>query len=147
MRIAGYGVSVDLPPGWEGRISRRGDAGPVVHIATFPLLQSDGDFGAAATGRMRGDDTFAALLEFRDDHLIRPGVGLFEELGRPAPHPQHFMAMQLQVARPGQLGWQRFFTDAGRALCLYAVIQPLHRSTALLAAELRGVLGTIELVG
>jgi hypothetical protein len=116
-----------------------------MHAATFALHSSDGDFGAAATGRMRGDDMFAALLEFRGDARIHPGVGLFEQRGRPAPHPHHFAARQLQVTRPGQLGWQRFFTDAGRALCLYAVIQPLHSSPAQLAAELRAVLATVEL--
>jgi hypothetical protein len=145
VRIAGHGLSVDLPHGWEGRIFRRGRAGPVMHVATFALHPSDGDFGAAATGRMRGDDMFAALLEFRGDSRIHPGVGLFEQRGRPAPQPHHFRAMQLQVTRPGQLGWQRFFTDAGRALCLYAVIQPLHSPTARLASRLRAVLASIEL--
>jgi hypothetical protein len=116
-----------------------------MHLATFALHPSDGDFGAAATGRMRGDDMFAALLEFRGDSHIQPGVGLFEQHGRPTPQPHHFGAMQLQVTRPGQLGWQRFFTDAGRALCLYAVIQPLHRSPGRLATELRAVLATIEM--
>jgi hypothetical protein len=145
VRVARHGVSVDLPKGWEGRIFRRGGAGPVMQIATFPLLPSDGDYGAAATGRMRGDDAFAALLEFRPDPQVRPGVGLFEAIGRPALQPHQFQGTHLQVTRPGQLGCQRFFTDAGRALCLYAVVQPLHRSRTQLIAELHRVLATIEL--
>jgi hypothetical protein len=116
-----------------------------MHVATFALRSSDGDFGAAAAGRMRGDDMFAALLEFRGDSQIQPGAGLFELRRRPAPKWHEFGPTQLQVTRPGQLGWQRFFTDAGRALCIYAVIQPLHRSPAQLATELRSVLSTIEL--
>jgi hypothetical protein len=88
---------------------------------------------------------FAALLEFRGDSQIQPGAGLFEPRRRPAPKWHEFGPMQLQVTRPGQLGWQRFFTDAGRALCIYAVIQPLHSSPPQLASKLRSVLATIEL--
>ena len=40
--LAGEGISIDLPPGWEGAIYRRqSEVGeephPVVHAATFPL--------------------------------------------------------------------------------------------------------------
>jgi len=143
VRIAGHGVAVDLPAGWDGRISQRQATGPVMHVATFPLLASDGDYGASATGRMRGDDVFAALLEFQGDARVRPGLGLFEAIRRPLPEVPEFGPMQLQVTRPGQLGWQRFFTESGRALCLYAVIQPVRRPAPELVAELRGVLATI----
>lgn len=145
--LSGHGVAVDLPGGWEGRISRHQDAGPVMHIATFPLRPSDGDFGAAATGRMRGDDVFAALLEFQVGGTVRPGSGLFQAVGRPLPEPREFGPAQLQVTRPGQLGWQRFFTESDRALCLYAVIRPVHRRPAQLVTDLRGVLATIEVSG
>ncbi|MFZ0041563.1 MAG: hypothetical protein WAK93_09670, partial [Solirubrobacteraceae bacterium] len=64
MRIAGHGVSVNVPSGWEGRITQRRGGGPVMHVATFALRGSDGDYGAAATGRMRAGDAFVALLEF-----------------------------------------------------------------------------------
>ncbi len=144
MRLTGHGLAVELPPGWEGRITRRHQAGPVLHVATFPLLPSDGDYGGAATGRMRPGDAFAALLEFSDPDRIRPGVGLFGPLGQPAPRPHEFSPSQLQVTRPRQLGWQRFFTADGRTSCLYAVVQPAAGGIDPLVHALDRVLATIE---
>jgi hypothetical protein len=145
VKIASHRLAVELPSDWEGRISQRAQAGPVLHLGTFPLLASDGDFGAAATGRMRPDDVFAALLEYRSDARIQPGKGLFEAIARPLPQAHEFDPRQLQVTRHGQLGWQRFFTEQGRTCCLYAVIQPGQRGRETLVRELRAVLETVEL--
>jgi hypothetical protein len=148
MRVAGHGISIDVPPGWEARIFRRGGGEPVLHVATFELLDGDGDFGAAATGRMRGDDVFAALIEYRVDDRLRAGAGLFAAGGLPAPPEAHeFNPMHLQVTRRGQLGRQRFFTDASRPYCLYLVIQPVRRRLERLTAELSKVLATLQLPG
>ena len=144
MRVAGHGLSVDAPAGWEARIFRRAGAGPVLHVATFALHPRDGDFGAAATGRMGADAVFAALLEYRGDARIRPGVGLFEPIGRPQPATHDFRADQLQVTRPGQYGWQRFYTEDARACCVYAVITPVRRPAARLVDELSRVLGSVR---
>jgi hypothetical protein len=148
MRVTGHGLSIDAPQGWEARIFRRDGAAPVLHIATFALLEKDGDFGAAATGRMRRDDAYAALVEYRTDTVVRPGAGLFAAMGRPAALRAHdFGSAQLQVTRDGQLGCQRFFTDVGSPFCLYAVIRPASKRPELLAKELSGVLATLELSG
>lgn len=148
MKVTGHGLSIDAPPGWEARIFRRDGAAPVLHVATFTLLEKDGDFGAAATGRMRSDDAFAALVEYRSDAVVRPGVGLFAAVGRPTPLRAHdFGPAQLQVTRNGQLGCQRFFTDVGRPFCLYAVIRPAGKRPELLARELSSVFATLELSG
>jgi hypothetical protein len=147
VRVTGHGLSVDVPSGWEARIFRRAGGGPVLHLATFLLEEGDGDFGAAATGRMRSGHCFAALIEYRDPAIL-PGIGLFETTGRPtAPRLDEFAANQLQVTRRGQRGWQRFFSDAGRTCCLYAVIQPEHLRAEQLVDRLGGVLGTLELTG
>jgi hypothetical protein len=145
MRVAAHGRSIDVPGGWEARIFRRPGSAPVLHIATFALSDRDGDFGAAATGRMRADDVFAALVEYRSDQKLRPGTGLFAATGRPSgPHVHEFKPTQLQVTRPGQLGSQRFFTEAGRPCCLYAVIQPSRKRPGLLVDELGRVLATLR---
>ncbi len=145
MRVTGHGLSIDAPQGWEARIFRRDGAAPVLHVATFALREKDGDFGAAATGRMRSDDAFASLVEYRSDAMVRPGVGLFSAVGRPAALKAHdFGSAQLQVTRGGQLGCQRFFTDVGRPFCLYAVIRPAGKRPELLARQLSVVLGTLE---
>ncbi len=148
MRVAGHGISIDVPAGWEARIFRRGGGGPVLHIATFELLDRDGDFGAAATGRMRDDDVFAALIEYRVDDQLRAGVGLFAAGGLPAPpEADEFDPMHLQVTRRGQLGRQRFFTHDSRPYCLYMVIQPVRRRLERPTGELSKVLATLELRG
>ncbi len=146
MRVAAHGISVAVPDGWDARIFRRSDAGPVMHLASFPLLASDGDFGAAATGRMRPGDAFTALLEYRDSADIRPGVGLFSPVGLPVPSGGlEFSPQHLQVTRGGQLGWQRFFTDHGRTCCLYAVLMPRFAEREPMARELAKVIRTIKL--
>lgn len=146
MRVAGHGRSIDAPAGWEVRIFARAGAAPVLHVASFPLAEHDGDFGAAATARMRSGDAFAALIEYRVDATLRPGHGLFSPSGRPSSlRAIEFRPNQLQVARRGQLGCQRFFTDTGRPCCLYSVIQPGREGPERLAQELTGVLATLEL--
>lgn len=143
--IRGHGLAVDVPRGWEGRIFRRGDGGPVIHVASFALHDGDGDFGAAATGRMGPDDRFLALLEYLPSGDLVPGTGLFESVGRPpVPRANEFSRRRLQVTRSGQLGWQRFFTDAGRPFCAYGVIAPARRPLPRLVAELGAVLATVR---
>lgn len=125
MRVSGHGISIDAPAGWEARVFRREGARPVLHLATFALSAADGDFGAAATGRMRPGDAFAALVEYRASAALLPGRGLFAARGVPAPlHVHDFHPRRLQVTRRGHLGAQSFFTEGGRPLALYAVIWP-----------------------
>jgi hypothetical protein len=132
VRLAGHGLSVDAPDGWEARIFKRPGGGSVLHLATFPLHGRDGDYGAAATGRMGPDDVFAAILEFRPDGNVRPRRGLSE-----------FAANQLQVTRSGHYGWQRFYTDDGRPCCVYAVVAPVRVPIARLVTGLGDVLATV----
>jgi hypothetical protein len=95
---------------------------------------------------MRGDDVFAALLEFRVDDAVQPGVGLFEDsAGVPVLRTADFAPSQLQVTRPGHLGCQRFFSSHGRPFCLYAVLRPARRRPARLVRELRDVLATLRI--
>lgn len=148
MRVEAHGCSIDVPEAWEVRIFRRPGAAPVLHVATFALNDRDGDFGAAATGRMRPDDVFAALVEYRADGKVRPGEGLFAPGERPrAPRAHELSPTQLQVGRRGQLGCQRFFTDRGRACCLYVVVQPARKRPERLLNELGNVLATLRFQG
>jgi hypothetical protein len=94
---------------------------------------------------MGADGAFAALVEYRVDRNVTPGAGLFHASGwSPRLRPGDFGRNQLQVARPGHLGSQRFFTHAGRPYCLYAVISPVRKRPARLAGELTAVLATLR---
>jgi hypothetical protein len=144
--VSGHGLQIDVPAAWEARIIGRPGGGPVLHVASFALHESDGDFGAAATGRMRPDDRFLAVIEYLPDERLRPGHGLFgARLAVPAWH--HFSPNQLQVTRPGQFGWQHFFTEANRPLCAYAVIRPGATPAPELACELAAVLAGLRVEG
>ncbi len=142
--VHGHGVSVEVPDGWHSRIVKRG-AGALLHVATFQLFDSDGDFGAAATGRMRRGDTFATLVEYVDPGVIRPAIGLYAAARPPRPEYHEFSPTTLQVTRHGQLGWQRFFTESGRTCCLYAVIMPGAERPQKLVRRLAHVLATLRI--
>lgn len=140
MRVAGHGRSIRVPAGWHARIFAHQGAQPIVHVATIPLRGSDGDYGAAATGRMRPGDCFAALLEFAEGGELFAG-----HEGLPALAEHDFGARTLQVTRAGHRGAQRFFRLGGRPLCLYAVLFPRGRSHGHELATLRGVVESFRL--
>jgi hypothetical protein len=115
-----HGLEVRIPAGWEGRLFRLPGTGPTLHAANFPLPSHDGSFGAEATSAMGDDGVFIALVEYEPELA---GTGLFSSQGLPAPlHARDVSARALQRRIPGRFGVQRFFTQSGRAFCLYTVI-------------------------
>lgn len=127
--LSGAGIRVELPAGWEGAIDgervglQLADGAqryPVVHLANFPLPPSRGDFGSAVVESMGPGDILIVLKEFSPAATETP---LFAAQGLPrAPVPGDFFREMLQRPVPGQGGMQKFFTEAGRAFCLYVVI-------------------------
>jgi hypothetical protein len=138
VELSRFGISVDLPRGFEGAIRRRpdqdvpavGTAGapvpvggrhrPVVHLATFGLPTSRGDFGQDAVELMGPDDVFITLFEYERESA---GAALFSSSGLPRQlRGRDFRPSQLQRSLPGQVGFQAFFTEAGRPFTLYVVL-------------------------
>jgi hypothetical protein len=114
-------------------------------VASFAITADSGQFGAGVTAAMGADGAFAALVEYVVDRHARPDTGLFAaRRWQPRLRMGEFGHDRLQVARPGHLGAQRFFTAAGRPFCLYAVIAPLRRRPAQLVGELSAVLATVR---
>jgi hypothetical protein len=144
VRIAGHGIAIDAPAGWEARIFKRDGAAPVLHAATFALHEKDGDFGAAATGRMRQGDIFLALVQYLPDQALQPGQGLFAGKRPTALAARELTSFQLQVTRQGHLGCQRFYTERGRPFCLYVVLAPTAHGPKPLLSRLNGVLRTLS---
>ena len=134
MQVRGFGIRADLPRGWEaamrsappsppdpGEVATMATTtNPVLHAGTFPLPVDRGDFGSGAVETMREGDTFVALLEYDRDEV---GTALFSAQGMPRRlDPRRFNHRSLQRVLPGQAGYQTFFTEAGRAFCLYIVL-------------------------
>ena len=134
MRISAYGLGLDVPSGWEGRIRRQPlpsgaeasdraqvRAHPVLHAADFPLPEERGDFGSGVVETMQSGHAFIALVEY---HSSSAGTALFGSgLGMPRElSTQDFSPRQLQRTIAGQAGTQRFFVEGNRAFCLYVVL-------------------------
>jgi hypothetical protein len=154
--VAAHGLHVELPPRWEARIfqrdrpassvepSRRSllrgvehpaayghpdeSPNPVLHLANFGLPPGRGDFGTGAVEIMRSEHAFVAVVEYDRDEADQP---LFAARGVPRLQVADFAPNALQRRLPGQLGCQRFFTENGRAFCLYAVLGSRQHGPAL----------------
>lgn len=140
MKLAGHGIEVDLPPGWDGRTYRRPDGDPTLHAGNFPLPAEDGDFGSGALATMADDGVFVVLTEYDP---AGAGTGLFARRGLPLPlRAPDLDSQALQRRIPGQFGIQRFFTEAERTWCLYVVVgsRPDPRTLLGLANEVLATL-------
>jgi hypothetical protein len=139
MRLAAHRLAVELPPGWDGRIyARRVEvadhqqalrsaadqpSAATLHAANFALPKGDGEFGTTATATMSAQGVFLALTEYVEGNGLRAGAGLFASRGAPRSlHAGLFSPRALLLARPGQAGFQRFFTHEDRPFCLYIVL-------------------------
>lgn len=142
-------MRVDVPPGWEARITRRAPEGsapgevqrPVLHAATVTLPEVRGDFGGGVTGQLGPEDVFVSLFEYGPEAVSTP---LFATRGRPRPSADDFSPSGLQRSIPGQSGNQWFFQEAGRAFCLYVVLGS-HARRAALVSTVRSMIDTLEL--
>jgi hypothetical protein len=142
--LRAHGVAVDVPPGWDGRISRRPEHGEVsaatadapaaargfttqsvTHVASVPLPGDMADFGSGVVDDLGPDDALVVLLEYDP---ASAGTALFAAQGVPrALDPEGFNPNTLQRSLPGQAGVQLFFSEQGRALCLYVVLGAYSR--------------------
>lgn len=144
--LSRFGLAVDLPPGWEGSIFKREPSPgeqthPVLHAASFPMPPDRGDYGNGAVNRMAARDVFLALLE---DDPSSAGAPMYT--GRSQPRSlsiEQFNPATLQRDIPGQAGTQVFFSEGGRAFCLYAVLGSWALAR-LLVARLNPVVATLR---
>jgi hypothetical protein len=119
-RLESFGISLGVPEGWEARAFRHDGGEPTIHLASFALPASDGDFGTRATEGMPHDGLFLVLTEYG----VTPAElkrGIFAQ--RPPKRLDAGMLSERTLLRPlaGQRGVQRFFSTTGRAFCLYVV--------------------------
>lgn len=160
MKLAAHGIAADLPDGWEGSIAsesqeqvtaqmhafgaveRSPETLPVAHFATFGLPAVRSDFGGAVVADMRPDDVFVSLLEYAQEEA---GSELFSQQGMPWQlDARDFSPRMLQRGVRGQSGLQVFFTERGRAFCLYIVLGAAANAERL-ARRVEQVLATIQI--
>ncbi|MGH8982924.1 MAG: hypothetical protein ACRDY6_03485 [Acidimicrobiia bacterium] len=142
--LRAHGVAVDVPAGWDGRISRRPEHGEVgvssadgppaepgfttqsvTHVASIPLPGNMADFGSGAVEDLGPDDALVVVVEYDP---ASAGTALFAAQGVPRSlDPEGFSPTTLQQSIPGQAGMQLFFSEQGRALCLYVVLGSYSR--------------------
>jgi len=169
--IDGHGFTVSLPASWEGRIYQRptptttfspknraavggtgtnaGRAGsgwlgertrPILHLGNFPLPADRGDYGSGAVEIMGPTNVFIAILEFGPESL---GTALYGAVGLPRVSPDRFNPNGLQRRLPGQSGFQAFFTERSRPMCLYVVLGE-HRNAVALSATANMMLDRVQ---
>jgi hypothetical protein len=158
--LRGHGLAGTLPAGWDGRITLRNDGEietfrapdaqdsfvavphPVLHVANFGLPEERGDFGSGAVELMGARDVFIVLFEFDDASV---GTPLFARRGMPRTlRPADFDETTLRRGIRGQAGYQAFFTEAGRAFCLYVVLGA-SAARARLVPLVNQVLATVRI--
>jgi hypothetical protein len=135
MSTSRYGLAVESRDGgWETRISRREPhdpqevTHPVLHACTRALPAERGDFGSGVIELLGSEDVFVSLIEFGSDVADQ---GLFAPQGRPALRPSQFSYDRMPRLYPGVSAAQHFFSEGGRAFCLYVVLGAHSRRMAL----------------
>ena len=135
MTTSRYGLAVEgAEAGWETRVFRRETherdevTHPVLHACTRELPAERGDFGSGVIDRLGSDDVFVSLIEFGSEVADQ---GLFERQGRPTLRPSQFASNRLVRAYPGVSAAQHFFSEGGRAFCLFVVLGAHSRRMAL----------------
>ena len=124
-RLEGHGIALELPHAWEGRIFLPDLPPPalnlpVVHATDRPLAMPRSTFAPELAARAGAEGTLLALVEYEPalaDRGLFAGPAPRRPIVRDDLHPA-----ALQVPNPGQEGRQWFFSDAGRAFCLYLVV-------------------------
>ena len=159
--LEAYGLAVEVPTGWEGRVFRRAEAGqpqasnvagaaappgeltfPVVHVATVPIPNDAADYGSDVVVDLGPDDAFIVLKEFDASDVAQP---LFARDGMPRSlAAEDFDPAALQRQLSGQAGRQVFFHENGRAFCLYVVLGSFNRRLQVVPA-VNAVLGGIRI--
>ncbi len=159
-KLRGQDLVCTLPAGWDGRISVRGDGAPeafsveggqdvftavpqpVVHLANFALPEERGDFGSGAVELMGTRDVLIVLFEYQPGASAQP---LFATRGMPRTLvASAFDPTMLRRGISGQVGYQTFFQEAGRAFCLYVVLGN-GSGRAPLVKLVNSVLATVQI--
>lgn len=143
MRLSNHGLSVTVGDGWDHRIFRRTPSlaegertMPILHASTRPLPADRGDFGSGVVDLLAPADIFISLVEFEPELA---GSGLYAAQGMPRLAPSQFSPARLQRVFGDRSAAQHFFTEGGRAFCLFVVLGSHARRMAVVPRAARKV--------
>src|SRR5436853_447042 len=143
MALQGYGISVVLPGGWEGRIfthagDEDSDNRPTLHMASFPLPVDEGDFGFDVVAGMSASGIFVSLVEYTPDCYLPevdlttdpsaidldPSATVFSSIGIPVVNGGDFdqAVVVADTTLTAITAVQYPFSAAGRPFVLYVVV-------------------------
>ena len=123
--LNGHGLSIEVPPRWEGRIFTPDLPAPalnlpILHLTDTILSMQRSTFAPELAARAGPSGALVALVEFEGRLADR---GLYAAQGLALPlRRDGFDPHALQLPDPSQEGHQRFFSQGGRAFCLYVVL-------------------------
>jgi len=146
-RLASHGIAIEVPKGWEGRIfvpdlDPPAINLPILHLTDTVLTLERSSYAPELAARAGGTGTLVALLEF--DHTLAD-VGLYAPQGLHLPlSRERFHQKALQFPSRVQEGHQRFFSQGGRAFCLYVVLGT-GRGVDRRLADVNGALASLEI--
>ena len=152
--MQGGGIALDLPTGWDAEIYRRPSSvsalsssgtaertNSVLHAANFALPEPRGDFGSGAVEVMSTADLMIVIFEYNSEDAE---TALFSHQGIPIPlTADDFHPHNMQRARKGLQGCQRFFNTGDRAWCLYVIAAEVGLGASV--AQANDVLATVDL--
>jgi hypothetical protein len=133
-RITAHGVSIEVPPGWDGRISSRTWplAGAVlVQLASFELPEGDDLGGGRARSAMGADDVFVELAEGLRETTVPVPRGHIHPTERLASFGRYFFV-------------DRFFVEQGRAFVLHITFRERQPAKTLIP-RINEALETLEI--
>jgi hypothetical protein len=126
MLVEGYGLRVEVPSGWSGRVWRTpqsvdmpGRCFANVHLGNFDVPIDEANFGSIAIAQLRPGQVFAALVEFEPESAHS---GWFKYDGLPTNISVDMLSEDyLRESRPGQVGLQFFCTVGHRPFSIHIV--------------------------
>jgi hypothetical protein len=120
-----YGIGIDLPATWEGRIFILPPDPdlrhlPIVHAGNFSLPTDQSSYGTEAILQMGGHGAFLALVEYGPNML---GRGDFARSSLPLPIAgKQLRPSAIHMTRSDLVGYQGLFNQSGRPFSLQLVL-------------------------